>query len=398
MKKMIFLVLLCLLTGCSRHAQKIEMQPAGDKINMQLQRFEKEKDIEKREAGLKKLLGESLKELGSKNRITIFIKVALVRTLFNEGKNYEAAGVLSDLEKTPAEILPRFDTTRLEISSIKAEHLHNSAKLAEAAVVYRNALEISDRNFGSDSIQSGKICLSLASLEKETGNFNKAKEYIARAYVSANKNPGDTEFNISGIADTESELYIDLGDFQRSHQAALIALKDDESHPERGVMPVIRDLNDLGIHCQTHGKNEDAVKYLDRSLSLLRKIPPPEKNYDHHLYSFEAHLYLFCAAHSKGDKDAAEEHLNGVLQNLNDMTGSRKRSPQTESVVFGMALHVISDISLEANSPGSLPSLVQNLKEQVTNKNYDEASATIKEILKEYKKGANRDPAGLPGK
>lgn len=382
------LILVFFISGCSRHHSSNNKISTDEAINKQLSLLEREENLSVRENKLRQILEKTNSMPGLANQTTIFVKLALGQTLISEGKNIEGIKILNEINETPYDIIPEYHPVRIEVLSRLANYFLNQANLHDAIKTYEKSLKITDKNMGKDSIQSGKICLTLASLEKEVGNLDASKKYISRAYEVSKTHH---TFSKSDIADVESELFRDLKDFKKSFTAASIALRDDEKHPERGILPLCRDLNDLGITCETYDKPKLAKNYLLRSLSLLDKVPFPKRTYDHYLYSFEAHLYLFCVFHKERETGVALTHLEGILENLRKMIKIRNRSPQTESVVFGMALHALSDLSHEKGIHFEIPALVEQLKEQIKSRKYEDASITIDRIIKEYDKTRNQN-------
>ncbi|MCD6309916.1 MAG: hypothetical protein J7M18_04330, partial [Candidatus Eremiobacteraeota bacterium] len=234
LKKLCYTVLIIILLGCSRSAVTYKRQSADDRIITRLYEQEREQDIVKREKILREIINDASEDPGRGHQTTVLARLALAQVLIEQGKDAEGARILLELDRTSQEA---FHPVRAEILSLLGNYYLNRAELEKSIYYYKKALEVTDKNFGVNSAQSGKICLALADVEKEVRNFSEAKKYISRAYNAADSHPDTDDFDRADIANTEAELFIDLEDFEKSYSAAIRALEEDEKHPERGILP-----------------------------------------------------------------------------------------------------------------------------------------------------------------
>ncbi len=186
---------------------------------------------------------------------------------------------------------------RAEELSARGEKLRNEAKLAEAAKVLRECLEINRRLYPKERFPSGHAALArsidrLASAYKENGDYARAeplcREALAmrRALYPVTAHPrGHSELaeSLSNLA----ELYWAAGDFARAlplsrealamRRALYPASEYPAGHPE-----LAESLNNLALFLDYSGDYAGAEPLAHESADMYRKLYPAAKFPDGH--------------------------------------------------------------------------------------------------------------------
>jgi CHAT domain-containing protein len=262
-------------------------------------------------------LTKSRKELGEENDVTAqaYHWVAYfmqVNNQFGEAEKLWLKALEIDEKLHGKESLKT--TRRL---NMLGNYYREKGDFARARELLLRALAIREEKLGKEHLDTGSVLYSLASLSATVGEYEKAEEYFLRAIPILEKS-WDKFFlheNVGNPLTNLAYMYLRMDDTYKAEQCVLRALESDKRDPEasRKLLPYR-----LGVLVRVYwrrGDYDEAKKYLEESLAVLREqavADPVQANEFRDCHRVLGELYIKLGNLNRGEAILRQALIDGI--------------------------------------------------------------------------------------
>ncbi|MCD6309917.1 MAG: tetratricopeptide repeat protein [Candidatus Eremiobacteraeota bacterium] len=222
----------------------------------------------------------------------------------------------------------------------------------KAELYYRHALEIREKKYGR-APETAMIAGDLATIYRETGKYKEAEKEYLKAINILKENSVRYHSELSAQYNHLSELYCQMGLYDRAINQCKKALEIDRLFNDDHGLGIVRDLNDIAQYHLASGKTSQAGPFLAEAREWLGRMPEDIRNTsDYSLFSFETHLFSFYMAMANKNPSTAIEELEKVKYWLSLRNTMIKGDIEDNSVMFGMTLSALEELGAEIKEKG----------------------------------------------
>lgn len=155
---------------------------------------------------------------------------------------------------------------------IESRQLYRAVKYKDAISPAERALEIREKNLGSEDIAVGVVLNWLGIITSDLGDDAKAETFFNRALKIYDKQLGPDSLNAADPLNNLAVIYKDRGDYieaEKKYQQVL-AIREKALGTDHTLVASV--FNNLGLLYRTRGDNEKAQQMYERSLEIRQRL------------------------------------------------------------------------------------------------------------------------------